>query len=82
VRTLISVPAGMELMPFTPFLLWTSGGSLIWVLILTLSGFALGKGYDNVELWLEPVAKTVKYLLMIAAIAFIAWLGLRVWRRR
>jgi membrane protein DedA with SNARE-associated domain len=55
---------------------------LIWVLILTLSGFALGKGYDNVELWLEPVAKTVKYLLMIAAIAFIAWLGLRVWRRR
>ena len=82
VRTLISVPAGMELMPFTPFLLWTTGGSLIWVLILTLSGLALGSGYDNVELWLEPVAKAVKVILVIAALAFGSWLGLRAWRRR
>jgi len=82
VRTLISVPAGMELMPFTPFLLWTTGGSLIWVLILTLSGLALGSGYDNVELWLEPVAKVVKVILVIAALAFGSWLGLRAWRRR
>ena len=81
VRTLISVPAGMELMPFTPFLLWTTGGSLIWVLILTLSGLALGSGYDNVELWLEPVAKAVKVILVIAALAFGSWLGLRAWRR-
>lgn len=82
VRTLISVPAGMELMPFTPFLLWTTGGSLIWVLILTLSGLALGSGYDNVELWLEPVVKAVKVILVIAALAFGSWLGLRAWRRR
>ncbi|WP_341900780.1 DedA family protein [Synechococcus sp. UW140] len=82
VRTLISVPAGMELMPLTPFLLWTTGGSLIWVLILTLSGFALGNAYTNVELWLEPVAKAVKIILIIAAIAIAFWLGLRVWRRR
>ena len=82
VRTLISVPAGMELMPFTPFLLWTTGGSLIWVLILTLSGLALGSGYDNVELWLEPVAKAVKVILVITALAFGSWLGLRAWRRR
>ena len=82
VRTLISVPAGMELMPFTPFLLWTTGGSLIWLLILTLSGLALGSGYDNVELWLEPVAKAVKVILVIAALAFGSWLGLRAWRRR
>ena len=82
VRTLISVPAGMELMPFTPFLLWTTGGSLIWVLILTLSGLALGSGYDNVELWLEPVAKAVKIILVIAALAFGSWLGLRAWRKR
>lgn len=82
VRTLISVPAGMELMPFTPFLLWTTGGSLIWVLILTLSGLALGSGYDNVELWLEPVAKAVKIILVIAALAFGSWFGLRAWRRR
>lgn len=82
VRTLISVPAGMELMPITPFLLWTTGGSLIWVLILTLSGLALGSGYDNVELWLVPVVKAVKVILVIAALAFGSWLVLRAWRKR
>jgi len=76
------VPAGMELMPLTPFLLWTTGGSLIWILILTLSGFALGNAYTNVELWIQPVAQAVKIILVIAAIAFAFWLGLRVWRRR
>ena len=29
IRTLISVPAGVELMPITPFLIWTTAGSLI-----------------------------------------------------
>ncbi|NDE22311.1 MAG: hypothetical protein EBZ96_05455 [Synechococcaceae bacterium WB9_3_282] len=55
---------------------------LIWILILTLSGFALGNAYTNVELWIQPVAQAVKIILVIAAIAFAFWLGLRVWRRR
>jgi len=42
IRTLISVPAGIELMPFTPFLIWTTAGSLIWTLLLTIAGVALG----------------------------------------
>ena len=29
-RTLISIPAGIEMMPWRPFLLWTSLGSLLW----------------------------------------------------
>ncbi|NDD21595.1 MAG: DedA family protein, partial [Synechococcaceae bacterium WBA_3_309] len=49
---------------------------------LTLSGFALGNAYTNVELWIQPVAQAVKIILVIAAIAFAFWLGLRVWRRR
>ena len=52
IRTLISVPAGIELMPMVPFLLWTTAGSLIWTLLLTLAGFALGEGYSNVEVWI------------------------------
>ena len=31
IRTLISVPAGMELMPLRQFLIWTSLGSVRWV---------------------------------------------------
>jgi threonine/homoserine/homoserine lactone efflux protein len=28
------------------------------------------------------VAKVVKVLLVLAAVAFVVWLGLRVWRKR
>jgi len=82
VRTLISIPAGIELMPIAPFLLWSAAGSLIWTLVLTLAGLALGEGYTNVEHWIEPVAKAVKVLLLLAVAAFVAWLGLRIWKRR
>ena len=82
IRTLISVPAGIELMPFAPFLIWTTAGSLIWTLLLTLAGLGLGEGYSNVELWIDPVSKGVKGALVIAVGAAVAWLGLRIWRRR
>ena len=82
IRTLISVPAGIEMMPFGPFLIWTTAGSLIWTLLLTVAGLVLGEGYSNVEVWIEPVARLVKVLLVIAVLAFAVWLGLRTWRRR
>ena len=82
IRTLISVPAGIELMPLTPFLIWTTAGSLIWTLLLTLAGMVLGKGYNNVEIWIEPVSKVVKVGLVVAVLAGAIWLGLRIWRRR
>ena len=82
IRTLISVPAGIELMPFAPFLIWTTAGSLIWTLLLTLAGLGLGEGYSNVELWIDPVSKVVKGALVIAVLAAVVWLSLRIWRRR
>ncbi|MFM7170172.1 MAG: DedA family protein [Cyanobium sp.] len=82
IRTLISVPAGIEMMPLAPFLIWTTAGSLIWTLLLTLAGFLLGEGYNRVELWLDPVTKVVKVLLVVAALAALVWLGLRIWKRR
>ena len=82
IRTLISVPAGIEMMPLAPFLIWTTAGSLIWTLLLTLAGMVLGEGYSSVELWIEPVSKVVKVVLVIALVAVAVWLGLRIWRRR
>ncbi|MEI6830581.1 MAG: DedA family protein [Synechococcaceae cyanobacterium ELA445] len=81
IRTLISVPAGIELMPIGPFLIWTTAGSLIWTLLLTLAGLALGESYSQVEHWIEPVSKAIKVLLIVAAAAAVAWLGLRTWRK-
>jgi alkaline phosphatase len=69
-------------MPFLPFLIWTTAGSLIWTLLLTWAGLALGESYSNVELWIDPVSKVVKVALVIALVSAVVWLGLRIWRRR
>ena len=69
------------MMPFTPFLLWTTAGSLIWTLLLTVAGLLLGESYNRVELWIEPVAKVVKVLLVLVALSVLAWLGLRIWKK-
>ena len=82
IRTLISVPAGIEMMPMTPFLLWTTAGSLIWTVLLTVAGMVMGEGYSNVEVWIDPVSKGVKVILVIAVLGGATWLGLRIWRRR
>jgi membrane protein DedA with SNARE-associated domain len=82
IRTLISVPAGIEMMPLTPFLIWTTVGSLLWTLFLTLAGMALGESYSQVEAWIEPVSRMVKVLLVVVAAAVVVWLGLRTWKKR
>ena len=82
IRTLISVPAGVEMMPFGPFLFWTTAGSLIWNLALTAAGWALGSHWDQVLLWVKPVEGIINKLIALALFTVLAWLGLRIWRRR
>jgi membrane protein DedA with SNARE-associated domain len=77
VRTLISVPAGIELMPQRAFLLWTTAGSLLWVLILTLTGSALGEGYKRVASWLEPFTQVIKVLLALAVVLGATWITIK-----
>ena len=66
IRTLISVPAGVELMPLTPFLIWTTAGSLIWTLFLTISGFYLGDSYAKIEQWISPFSSLFKIIIIVA----------------
>ena len=42
----------------------------------------LGEGYSNVEVWIDPVSKVIKVLLVVVVLAGGIWLGLRIWRRR
>ena len=71
IRTLISVPAGIELMPLTPFLLWTSAGSLIWTLFLTIAGFYLGESYRSIEQWISPFSSVFKGLILFVISIFL-----------
>ena len=65
IRTLISVPAGVELMPIPPFLIWTTAGSLIWTLFLTITGFYLGDNYANIESWISPFSSIFKTIIVV-----------------
>jgi membrane protein DedA with SNARE-associated domain len=85
VRTLISVPAGIELMPQPGFLAWTTAGSSILVTALALAGKALGENYGRVLRWMEPFSE-----LLIRSGLALAGFGLlflllrrsRLWLRR
>ena len=72
IRTLISVPAGIELMPLNKFLIWTSLGSLIWVIFLTSAGYLFGENYeiissyiDNFKFILKPIFAIFLIVLLI-----------------
>ncbi len=80
IRTLISVPAGVELMPIPPFLIWTTAGSLIWTLFLTITGFYLGDNYANIEKWISPfssIFKTVIVLIIAGVLINVIYKTLR-----
>ena len=82
IRTLISVPAGIELMPLSPFLIWTTAGSFIWTALLTFAGIFLGESYSKVEIWIEPVSKAVKICLILLIALAIVFQILRFYKLR
>jgi alkaline phosphatase len=70
IRTLISVPAGIELMPLRKFLIWTTFGSLIWVALLTYAGFLFGENYPIIETYLDQIKYVVKPILILIVLYF------------
>ena len=74
VRTLVSLPAGIELMPQPAFLLWSGAGSLLWLSALTLAGLTLGAGWRHVVEGSEPLARLAQVLLAVALLAAGVWL--------
>ena len=82
IRTLISVPAGIEMMPLFPFIVWTTAGSLIWTLILTLAGQILGESYDQVSILIDPISRIVKILLLIIILSVIIYFIIRLFKPR
>ena len=81
VRTLISVPAGMELMPLRKFLIWTTLGSLIWIVLLTYAGFVFGENYQIIETYLDQIKYIVKPILFLVFIYFLIKFFLRIYKR-
>ena len=81
IRTLISVPAGVELMPLKKFLIWTTLGSLIWVAFLTYAGYLFGENYSIIETYLNQVKYFVKPILILIFLYFLIKLFIRYFKR-
>ncbi len=81
IRTLISIPAGMELMPLKKFLIWTTLGSLIWVALLTYAGFVFGENYQIIETYLVQIKYIVKPILILILIYFLIKFFMRLHKR-
>jgi len=70
IRTLISVPAGIELMPLRKFLIWTTFGSFIWVALLTYAVYLFGENYPIIETYLDQIKYVVKPILILIFLYF------------
>ena len=71
IRTLISIPAGMNKMPLLPFIILTTAGAAIWTTLLTLAGYHFGQNYEVIEKFLAPYSKI---FLGAAIVIVIIWL--------
>ncbi|MHA6631359.1 DedA family protein [Pseudonocardia sichuanensis] len=79
VRSMISVPAGVERMSIVLFLVLTTAGSLIWNSVFVLAGYFLGENWHIVEGYAGILSKAVLAAAVIAVVVFVAR---RIARRR
>lgn len=82
IRSLISIPAGIDRMPLTSFLGYTLAGSLIWNSLFVWIGYQLGDRYELVEKYMDPISKVVYLLIILGALGVIAWMVRRSMRRK
>ncbi|MEV8375743.1 DedA family protein [Kribbella sp. NPDC056861] len=69
VRSMISVPAGVERMSMPLFLALTALGSGIWNTALIVAGYALGEKWHAVE----SSVGVLQYVVLAAAVGAVAW---------
>jgi membrane protein DedA with SNARE-associated domain len=79
VRSLVSVPAGLERMSLPLFAALTTAGSLIWNTAFVLAGYGLGANFGLIEPYMSVVSKVVVGLI---GAAVVWWVVRRVRARR
>lgn len=78
VRSLISIPAGVERMPLWRFLLFTTIGSGVWNTLLVGAGYLLGDQWHIVE---QSVSVFSKVVLAVVLVLLVWWLVRAIQRR-
>lgn len=82
VRSLISIPAGIDRMNLVTFGLYSLAGSALWNAVLIYLGFVLGENWEQVGAVIDQYSSIVKYLLVAVAAALVFWLVRRAQKRK
>lgn len=56
IRSLISIPAGINRMNLPKFLIYTIAGSAVWTTVLAYAGYFLGNNFKEVEQYFDPIS--------------------------
>ena len=81
VRSVVSIPAGLNRMSFPWFLLLTAVGSGIWNAAFVVAGVRLGADYESVARYVDPASRVV-VVLVVAGLVWLAVRKARAHRRR
>ncbi|SDL59516.1 membrane protein DedA, SNARE-associated domain [Corynebacterium mycetoides] len=73
VRSLISIPAGLDRMNLVAFGLWTTLGSTIWNAILIWLGYVLGDNWHIVENYVNAYSNVVYVILALLIVGVLAF---------
>lgn len=71
IRSLISVPAGMNKMNMSKFIIYTTLGSLIWNIVLIVIGNVVGNKWEEILKILDAYSKYTVIILFIVALIII-----------
>ena len=73
VRSLISIPAGMNKMNFSKFTLYTFLGTVIWNTVLVTLGSIVGDNWEKVANIFDKYSSITLVVLVILFIVFVVW---------
>lgn len=81
VRSLISIPAGVDRMRLWLFVLLTTVGSGLWNTLFVVLGYVLGENWTVVEDIASRYSRAVLIAAIVIVVALIVWRVVRVVRR-
>lgn len=78
IRQYISLPAGIAKMPLGPFCLYTAAGAGIWVSVLTMIGYVIGKDPGETAFYLRRAGLCLGAFCSVLGVVYV----FRIFRRR
>ncbi|OEY25801.1 hypothetical protein A0K93_00645 [Corynebacterium sp. BCW_4722] len=73
VRSLISIPAGLDRMNLLVFGLWTTLGSGIWNAILIYLGYLLGDNWEKATGYVDTYSNVIYAVLLLIILGFLVF---------